>query len=86
MSRRRKAGMDARRPLWINRELLPFILRKKEVHREWKQEWVTWEGYREVVQTPRDQVRKAKTQIELNLLGDIKGKKKKFCRCISDKR
>ena len=78
--------MDARRPLWINRELLPFILRKKEVHREWKQEWVTWEGYREVVQTPRDQVRKAKTQTELNLARDTKGNKKKFYRYISDKK
>lgn len=42
--------------------------------------------YREVVQTARDQVRKAKTQIELNLAGDIKGSKKKFYRYISDKR
>ena len=55
-------------------------------HGEWKQEWVTWEDYKEVVQAARDQVRKAKTQIELKLARDVKGSKKKLHRYISDKR
>jgi len=45
-----------------------------------------WEDYKEVVQAARDQVRKAKTQIELNLARDIKENKKKFYRYICDKK
>jgi len=39
-----------------------------------------------VVQTARDQVKKAKTQMEINLARDIKVNKKKFYRYISHKR
>jgi len=53
---------------------------------EWKQEQITWEDYKEIVQAARVQVRKAKTQTELNLARDIKGNKKKFYKYISDKR
>lgn len=53
---------------------------------EWKEERVTWEDYKEVFRTARDQVRNAKTQTELNLARGIKGNKKKLCRYISDKK
>ena len=59
---------------------------KKKVYREWKQKRVTWEDHKEVVRAARDQVRKAETQIELNLARDVKGNKKNFYRYISDKR
>ncbi|GAB0200720.1 hypothetical protein GRJ2_002537500 [Grus japonensis] len=52
----------------------------------WKQGQVTWEEYRETVRAARDQVRKAKALIELNLARDIKGNKKSFYTYISDKR
>lgn len=77
--------MDDELP-WINKELLHLILCKKKVYREWKYEQITREDYKEVVQTARDQVRKGKTQRELYLFRDVKGNKKKFCWCISDKK
>lgn len=40
---------------------------------EWKQERVTWQDYKEAVPAARDRVRKAKTQIKLNLARDVKG-------------
>ena len=51
-----KAGKSARRPLWINRELLDLLKLEKKVYREWKEKQVYWEDYREVVQAARDQV------------------------------
>ena len=33
---------------------------------------MTWEEYRDVVQTCRDEIRKAKAQMELNVSKDIK--------------
>ncbi|KAJ7416955.1 hypothetical protein BTVI_34319 [Pitangus sulphuratus] len=42
--------------------------------------------YREIVQAARDQIRKTKALIELNLARDAKGNKKSCYRYISDKR
>lgn len=33
----------------MNRELLAKLEHKKEEYRGWKQEWVTWEDYRNIV-------------------------------------
>ncbi|PKU27671.1 hypothetical protein llap_22025 [Limosa lapponica baueri] len=70
----------------MNKELLDNIKQKKGAKRGWKQGWVAWEEYREIVQAARDQVRKAKAEIELNLARDIEGNKKNFYRYVSDKR
>ncbi|GAB0210106.1 mitochondrial enolase superfamily member 1 [Grus japonensis] len=59
---------------------------KKEAYRGWKQGQVAWEEYRETVRAARDQVRKVKALIELNLARDTKGNKKSFYRYVSDKR
>jgi len=84
--RKRKAGNNARSFLCMNTVFLGLLRCKNKVYREWKQELVTWVNYKEVVQAAKDQVRKAKTQIELNLARDIKGNKKKFYGGIGDKR
>jgi len=42
--------------------------------------------YREIVEAARDQVRRTKSLIELNLTRDVKGNKKSFCRSVSGKR
>ncbi|GAB0180073.1 mitochondrial enolase superfamily member 1 [Grus japonensis] len=70
----------------MNKELLGKLKHKKEAYRRWKQGQVAWEEYRETVQAARDQVRKAKTLIELNLAADVKGNKKIFYRYVSDQR
>ncbi|GAB0181454.1 hypothetical protein GRJ2_000610700 [Grus japonensis] len=83
---KRKSGKNTRRPAWINKELLDKLQHKREAYRGWNQGQVAWEEYRETVQAARDQVRKGKVLIELNLVRDIKGNKKSFYRYISDKR
>jgi len=62
----------------MNKELLDKVKHQKEVYRGWKQGQVAWEEHREIVQAPRDQVRKAKALTELNLARDVKGKKISF--------
>ncbi|KGL89856.1 hypothetical protein N301_01578, partial [Charadrius vociferus] len=83
---KRKSGKTARRPAWMNKELLDKLKQKKEAYREWKEGQEAWEEYREIVRAARDQVRKAKAQIELNLARDVKGNKKSFYIYASDKR
>ncbi|GAB0179904.1 hypothetical protein GRJ2_000455700 [Grus japonensis] len=81
-----KSGKNTKRPPWMNKELLGKVKPKKEAYRGWKQGQVAWEEYRETVQAVRDQVRKAKALIELNLARDVKDNKKSFYRYVSDKR
>ncbi|KFW73581.1 hypothetical protein AS28_12130, partial [Pygoscelis adeliae] len=84
---KRKSGKNTRRPAWMNKELLGKLKHKKEAYRGWKQGQVAWEEYREeIIQAARDQVRKAKALIELNLARDIKGDKKSFHRYVRDRR
>ncbi|GAB0196236.1 mitochondrial enolase superfamily member 1 [Grus japonensis] len=70
----------------MNKELLGKVKQKKEAYSGWKQGQVVWEEYRETVRAARDQVRKAKAPIELNLARDVKDNKKSFYRYVSDKR
>ncbi|GAB0204992.1 hypothetical protein GRJ2_002964800 [Grus japonensis] len=83
---KRKSGKNTKRPPWMNKELLGKVKQKKEAYRGRKQGQVAWEEYRETVQAARDQVRKAKALIELNLARDVKDNKKSFYRYVSDKR
>lgn len=33
----------------MNEELLTKLKHKKTIYREWKEEWVTWKEYRDIV-------------------------------------
>ncbi|GAB0176269.1 mitochondrial enolase superfamily member 1 [Grus japonensis] len=83
---KRKSGTNTRRPARMNKELLDKLKHKKEAYRGWKQGRVAWEEYRETVRAAREQVRKAKTLIEISLARDVKDNKKSFYRYVSDKR
>ncbi|KFV03471.1 hypothetical protein N340_12087, partial [Tauraco erythrolophus] len=84
---KRRSGGNTRRPAWMNKELLDQLGQKKKAYRGWKQGQVAWEEYSyTAVRATRDDVRKAKTLIELNLARDIKGNKKNFYRYVSDKK
>lgn len=47
---------------------------------------MTWEGYRDAVWLSREGVRKAKVQLEMNLLRGAKNSKNDFYRYINQKR
>jgi len=51
------------------------LMEKKRLYQLWKQRHVTWEQYRDAIWTCRDGIRKAKAQMELNLVRDAENKK-----------
>ncbi|KFQ44814.1 hypothetical protein N333_11559, partial [Nestor notabilis] len=83
---RRKCCRRARRPPWMDKELLRKLRGNKGAYRRWKRGQAAWEYYRNVVREARDQVRKAKAQLELNLSRDVKNNRKGFYRYVANKR
>lgn len=65
----------------MNKELLAKPEQKKEENRRGKPGQVSWEESRGTVPACRDEVRKAKAQLELNLATDVKGIKKGYVPC-----
>uniref|UniRef100_A0A8V5GU01 Uncharacterized protein n=1 Tax=Melopsittacus undulatus TaxID=13146 RepID=A0A8V5GU01_MELUD len=70
----------------MDKDLQRKIHRKKEAYKRWKQGQAAWDEYRDVVQDVRDQVRKAKAQLELNLARDVKDNRKGFYRYVVAKK
>lgn len=56
----------------MNKELLSLLKYRQKVHRRWKQAQATWTEYRVVVKISRNEIRKAKAHLELNLAKDVK--------------
>ncbi len=81
-----KASRRGRRPVWMNRELLLRLRKKKRVYVLWKKGQATWGDYKEVSKVCREEVRKAKAQHELRLATAVKENKKSFYKYISGKR
>jgi len=81
-----KSGKGGKRQAQLSRDQLVTLKGKKELHRHWKQGHVCWEEYRDAAQLCRDEVRRAKGQLELNLARDAKNNKKGFYSYVSQKR
>ena len=82
----KKSFKEDKRPTWLSQDLLVKLKSKRELHRQWKQGWESWEEYRDAAQLCRDWVRRAKVQMDLNLARDEKNTKKSFYRYVSQKR
>ncbi|KFW94610.1 hypothetical protein N336_00311, partial [Phalacrocorax carbo] len=68
-----------------NQDRLVKLKSKRELHRQWKQGQVSWEEYSDAAQLCRDGVRRAKAQLQLNLVRDAKNNKKGFYRYMNQK-
>ena len=75
-----------RQPAWLSKDLQLKLREKREMFGKWKYGCVAWEEYRDVVCMCRNKIRKAKAQIELNVVRDVKNNKKGFFRYIRRKR
>ncbi|PKU34570.1 hypothetical protein llap_15126 [Limosa lapponica baueri] len=71
---------------WRSQDLLVKLKGKKEMHAQWKQVEVSWEDRRDTARLCRDGVRKAKAQLEHNLMRDAKNNKKGIYRYVNQKR
>ncbi|KAK4823437.1 hypothetical protein QYF61_002123 [Mycteria americana] len=82
----RKTNWWGRRPAWLNRELLLELRKKRRVYHFWKKGQATQEEYRELVKSCREKIRKAKAQLELNLVTVVRDNKKCFYKYINNKK
>ena len=46
----KKSRTGGRKLAWLSKDLLVKLREKKEKYRQWKQEWVAWKEYEDVVQ------------------------------------
>ena len=60
---------------WLKQDLLVKLREKKEIHRQWKQVCVSWKEYRDAAWMCRSGIEKAKAQMELNLVSNVKHNK-----------
>ncbi|PKU36831.1 rna-directed dna polymerase from mobile element jockey-like [Limosa lapponica baueri] len=79
-------GKGNRKPVWLSSELLKKLKWKKEVYSEWKKGLTTWEDYKNAIRVCRDETRKAKASLELNVARSVKVNKKGFFNYIGSKR
>ncbi|KAK4824299.1 LOW QUALITY PROTEIN: hypothetical protein QYF61_013044 [Mycteria americana] len=81
-----KMSRRGRRPAWLNRELWLELRKKRRVYDLWRKGQATQEDYMHVMGLCRKKIRRAKTQLELNLATAVKDNKKCFYKYISNKR
>ena len=75
----RKTNPWGRRLAWLNRELLLGL-------HLWKKGQLAQEEYRGLVRSCREEIRKAKAQLELRLATVVRGNKKCFHKYINNKK
>ena len=82
----KKSSKGGKRAAWMSKELLAKLKWKGKVYRRWKQGQDTCEEYRNIIRACREETRKAKPYLELNLARNVKDNKKAFFKYISSKR
>ncbi|KAF1676790.1 hypothetical protein FQV07_0001317, partial [Pygoscelis papua] len=75
-----------KRPAWLNGEILLGLRKKRRFYRLWKKGQATQEEYRDLIRSCREEMRKAKAQLERNLAAVVKDNKKSFYKYINDKK
>ncbi|CAM4529932.1 unnamed protein product [Lepidochelys kempii] len=82
----RKNSKYGRRPAWLNGEILADLKHKKEAYKKWKVGHMTREEYKNIAQACRNEIRRAKSHLELQLARDVKSNKKGFFRYVGNKK
>lgn len=63
-------------PAWLSQDLLTKLEHNKKMYQQWRKGHTSSEDYRDMAWEYRDEIRKDKIQIELNLARDVKNNKK----------
>ncbi|CAM5073417.1 unnamed protein product [Natator depressus] len=82
----RKNSKYGRRPAWLNSEILADLKHKKEAYKKWKIRQMTREEYKNIARACRNEIRRAKSHLELQLARDVKSNKKGFFRYVGNKK
>jgi len=81
-----KTNWWRRRPAWLNRELFLGLRKKRRVYHLWKKGQATQEEYRGLVRSCREEIRKAKAELELWLSTVVRDNKKGSDKYINNKK
>ena len=81
----KKSNKCGRRPTRISKHLQAELRWKRKLYAMWKEGQATWEEHRNIVRVCREEMRKAKAHLELNLAKDVKDNKKGFFKYSSSK-
>ncbi|CAM4569362.1 unnamed protein product [Caretta caretta] len=81
-----KNSKYGRQPAWLNGEILEDLKHKKEAYKKWKVGHMTREEYKNIARTCRNDIRRAKSHLELQLARDVKSNKKGFFRYVGNKK
>ncbi|CAM5085424.1 unnamed protein product, partial [Natator depressus] len=82
----RKNSKYGRRPAWLNSEILADLKHKKEAYKKWKIGKMTRDEYKNIARACRSEIRKAKSQLQLQLARGVKSNKKDFFRYVNNKK
>ncbi|CAM4651557.1 unnamed protein product [Lepidochelys kempii] len=82
----RKNSKYGRRPAWLNGEILADLKHKKEAYKKWKVGHMTREEYKNIAWACRNEIRRAKSHLELQLARDVQSNKKGFFRYVGNKK
>ncbi|CAM4488283.1 unnamed protein product [Lepidochelys kempii] len=82
----RKNSKYGRRPAWLNSEILADLKHKKEAYKKCKVGHMTREEYKNIARACRNEIRRAKSHLELQLARDVKSNKKSFFRYVGNKK
>ncbi|CAM4547794.1 unnamed protein product [Caretta caretta] len=82
----RKNSKYGRRPAWLNGEILADLKHKKEAYKKWKVGHMTREKYKNIARACRNEIRRAKSHLELQLARDVQSNKKGFFRYVGNKK
>ncbi|CAM5150605.1 unnamed protein product [Natator depressus] len=82
----RKNSKYGRRPAWLNGEILADLKHKKEAYKKWKVGHMTREEYKNIAGACRNEIRRAKSHLELQLARGVKSNKKGFFRYVGNKK
>ncbi|CAM4677035.1 unnamed protein product [Caretta caretta] len=82
----RKNSKYGRRPAWLNGEILADLKHKKEAYKKWKVGHMTRKEYKNIARACRNEIRRAKLHLELQLARDVKSNKKGFFRYVGNKK
>jgi len=81
-----KTDRQGRKQVWLNRELLRGLRKKRRIYHLWKKGQATQEEYRDLVRSCREEIIKAKAQLEHRLATVVRDNKKCFYKYISNKK
>lgn len=83
---RKEKNRGGRKSVWRSKDLLVKLGKNKDMFSQWKQTHMDWDEYKDAILTCCDGIRKAKAQMELHCVRDMKNEEKDLYGYLVQKR